>query len=346
LIKLAPQVGLEPTTKRLTAQTYSFKLLKKIPTSELAEKSNLSNSYISQVKHGKRLPSPKLSKVLEEIFLQTKEGQKFAEWHKAIDLFLKSRREGISPNTIIGYKKTLPKVLIVLGLRPSTSEVNHFINSLSCSLGGKFCYFKDIRAFYNWLYSPRSGLGFEPEDNPVTWVETPKRPSVILPSLSQEEVNALINKCQSNRGKAIIALFTESGLRVSELAAIKLADIDWKNHKIRTLGKGNKEGYAPFGSISERYLKYWLAEYQPDGNIWGMNKWGITTMLRRLEKETGLPCNPHTFRRTFACLLRKAGVDSMTIKDLGRWESLEMVQRYTRSVTFEDSMKHYKPPLG
>jgi hypothetical protein len=36
----------------------------------------------------------------------------------------------------------------------------------------------------------------------------------------------------------------------------------------------------------------------------------------------------------------------MTIKDLGRWESLEMVQRYTRSVTCEDSLKFYKPPLG
>jgi len=36
----------------------------------------------------------------------------------------------------------------------------------------------------------------------------------------------------------------------------------------------------------------------------------------------------------------------MTIKDLGRWESLEMVQRYTRSVTFEDSLKFYKAPLG
>jgi len=43
-------------------------------------------------------------------------------------------------------------------------------------------------------------------------------------------------------------------------------------------------------------------------------------MLRRLEQSTGLPCNPHTFRRTFACLLRKAGVDTMTIKDLGRRE--------------------------
>jgi len=48
-------------------------------------------------------------------------------------------------------------------------------------------------------------------------------------------------------------------------------------------------------------------------------------MLQELKDETGLPCNPHTFRRTFACLLRKSGVDTMTIKDLGRWESLEMV---------------------
>jgi integrase len=69
-------------------------------------------------------------------------------------------------------------------------------------------------------------------------------------------------------------------------------------------------------------------------------------MLRRLGSCTGLPCNPHTFRRTFACLLRKAKLDVMTIKDLGRWESLEMVQRYTRSVTFSDSLKFYKAPLS
>jgi integrase len=68
--------------------------------------------------------------------------------------------------------------------------------------------------------------------------------------------------------------------------------------------------------------------------------------MRNLKAKTGLPCNPHTFRRTFPCLLRKAGVGTMTIEDLGRWESLEMVQRYTRSVTFEDSLRFYKAPLG
>ena len=155
-----------------------------------------------------------------------------------------------------------------------------------------------------------------------------------------------MEKANCTRDKAIISLFIESGLRLSELTNIKLEDIQWDNRVIKILGKGRKEGFAPFGELSSEYLKEWLSQYHPNGNIWGLKKRGVQIMLKRLEREIGLPCNPHTFRRTFACLLRKAGLDTMTIKDLGRWESLEMVQRYTRSVTFQDSLKFYKPPLG
>jgi site-specific recombinase XerD len=112
------------------------------------------------------------------------------------------------------------------------------------------------------------------------------------------------------------------------------------------MGKGRKEAYAPFGSLTEAYLREWLAEYQPNGNIWGLNYWGITMMLKRLQARTGLTCNAHVFRRSFAVLLRKAGVDTMTIRDLGRWESVQMVERYTRSFGFSDAMKFYKAPLG
>ena len=62
------------------------------------------------------------------------------------------------------------------------------------------------------------------------------------------------------------------------------------------------------------------------------------------------PANQHLTRSRestiSACLLKKPSADTMTIKDSGRWESLEMVQRYTRSVTFEDSLKFYKAPLS
>ena len=177
-------------------------------------------------------------------------------------------------------------------------------------------------------------------------MKAPRLGKLIMPSLAQEQVLSLLAMALTVRDRAIIALFTESGLRLSELTNIKQSDIDWQNRIIRVLGKGRKEAYAPFGDLSQQYLRAWMAEYQPNGNIWGMNRNGIQTMLKRLEAETGITCNPHTFRRTFACLLRKAGVDTMTIKDLGRWESLEMVQRYTRSVTFNDALKFYKAPLG
>ena len=148
------------------------------------------------------------------------------------------------------------------------------------------------------------------------------------------------------RNKAIIAVFIESGLRLFELSFIKPEDIDWAERTIRIWGKGRKEGKAPFGQTSEALLKEWLSRYNPNGgNIWGMDRAGIQVMLKRLNQATGITCNPHSFRRAFACLLRKAGIDTMTIKDLGRWESLEMVQRYTRSVSFHDSLKSYKAPL-
>ena len=64
-------------------------------------------------------------------------------------------------------------------------------------------------------------------------------------------------------------------------------------------------------------------------------------MLGRLEAKTGLKCNAHTFRRTFATILARRGVDSLHIMRLGRRESISMVERYTRSVKFEDSLRLY-----
>jgi len=322
-------------------------MLNKLPVSTLAELSNLSKAYISQVKHGKRPPSERLLRSLHN-YWEKKQNNKTQEVNKAIDLFLKSRRQGASTSTILFYRKYLTKALPVLGLSPTPRQFSSFLNSLECSQGGKHAYYRAISVFYNWLYSPRSGFRMRSEDNPASMIDSPKRPKLILPSLNSEQVQRLIETAHCKRDKAIVSLFAESGLRLSELLNITFRDIDWDTRTIRVLGKGGKEGLAPFGNCTERLLKQWLQEYNPlpDQRIWDIGFWGIKAMLEGLKQKTGLPCNPHTFRRTFACLLRKAGVDTMTIKDLGRWESLEMVQRYTRSVTFQDSLKFYKAPLG
>jgi site-specific recombinase XerD len=247
---------------------------------------------------------------------------------RAIESFLKSRPEGTSEGTLSFYSKYLSKSIPSLGLTPESREIEAYLNALPCSVGGKQAYYRAISVFYNWLYHPKSNFKLETKDNPMIVVAPPKRPKLILPSLSKEQVLFLLEE-RNTRDKAIISLFVESGLRLAELTNIKPSDISWGNRIIRTLGKGNKEAYAPFGALTEKYLRAWLSEYKPNGNVWGIGYWGIKTMLDDLKLKTGLPCNPHTFRRTFACLLRKSGIDALTIKDLGRWESLEMVQRYT-----------------
>ena len=233
-----------------------------------------------------------------------------------------------------------------MGLNVTGQDIACFLDSLQCSGGGKHAYYRALRAFYNWLYSPKSGYRLNPQENPVLAVDTPKVEKRILPSLTPQELDYLIDEVESVRDKAIISLFADSGLRLSELANINPHNIDWDNRLIKVVCKGNKEGLAPFGVRTESLLKEWLYQYQGDGRLWDLNVWGIEDMLKRLKAETGLPCNAHTFRRTFASILAKRGVDSLHIMRLGRWESIAMVERYTRSVRFEDSLKFYKAPLS
>ena len=338
-MQLASLAGFEPATHCLEGSCSIANLLNKLSVSQIAELSKLSKSYISQVKSGKRPPSQRLIYSLNEYHISRRPQKDY------LHLFLQSRKAiGVSPKTLEFYKDRLYKyVSRVDYLKATPQSIQRYLNSIPANHNGfatRHASFRAIKTFYRWL-NVEYGL-----NNPMANLTAPILGKPILPSLTGEQVLTLVNEAHCPRDKAVISLFAESGLRLSELANIKPQDIHWDDRTIRVLCKGRKEGFAPFGELSGRYLKEWLSEYQPNGNIWGLKNRGITIMLKRLEKETGLPCNPHTFRRTFACLLRKAGVDTMTIKDLGRWESLEMVQRYTRSVTFQDSLKFYKPPLG
>ena len=258
---------------------------------------------------------------------------------RMLDLFLKSKQaQNISPTTMRFYRIRLEHAAYCLD-DADAFDIEEFLDQYENPYY-RHHHYQVLKTFYKWR---KHRFGFE---DPMEGMPGPKVPKLIYPSLTRKQVMALLAGL-SARDRAIIALFTESGLRLSELANIHLGDIDWAGHCIRTLGKGGKEAYAPFGELSAGYLAEWLAEFQPGGgNIWGINKHGVVSMLRRLEKNTGIKCNAHVFRRTFACLLRQAGVDYLQIQRLGRWESVEMVQRYTRGFTFQDAMQQYRAPLG
>ena len=248
--------------------------------------------------------------------------------------FLKSRRQGIAPGTVAYYKQCLIPFIEDFELTPD--GINEFLANLRCNTGGKLAYFRAIRAFCNWLV--RNDYL---KDNPLKKVDPPKPARPILPSLTTDQVSYLIEQAENLREKAIISLFADSGIRLNELASIMEGDIDWTNHTVIIWGKGNKQRRAPFTERTVKLLKEWLPHDGYD-NIWGMTRKGIQDMLHRLEQRTGLKCNAHTFRRTFASKLHRKGMDIEHIMRLGGWESLDMVIRYTRSVKFEDSLKLYR----
>jgi site-specific recombinase XerD len=77
-------------------------------------------------------------------------------------------------------------------------------------------------------------------------------------------------------------------------------------------------------------------------NLQNMTRRGIQSMLHDYTEKLRLPCNGHTFRRTFASNLHMKGMDVEHIMRLGGWESLDMVVRYTRGMKFEDSLRMYE----
>ncbi len=313
----------------------SLQLLNSLSVTEISELSKFSKAYISQVKHGNRPPSKKLLLILKSYDRDTKTEIDY------FNLFISSRQAiDVTSGTEQFYRTKLGCFLSEVNADTARrQDIELFLLQFKTP-GNRHAYYRAIRTFYNWREDTYNLL------SPMEKMKAPRLSKLMLPSLSREQVFGLLNRVESARDKAVIAMFTESGLRLSELAGVRYEDIDWRAQTIRVMGKGRKEALAPLGTMTQKYLRNWLCQHHPKGNIWGLNRWGIISMLRRLEKNSGLSCNPHVFRRTFACLLRKAGLDVMTIKDLGRWESLEMVQRYTRSITFQDSLSFYQSVLA
>jgi len=130
--------------------------------------------------------------------------------------FLASRRQGLSPQTLQYYRNTLRLANSIIGLGIKCQEIEAFLDNLGCSNGGKHAYYRALRAFYNWLYSPKSGYNLNLQANPILAVEAPKVEKMILPSLTPEQLDYLMEQADTIRDKAIISLFADSGLRPCE----------------------------------------------------------------------------------------------------------------------------------
>lgn len=162
---------------------------------------------------------------------------------------------------------------------------------------------------------------------------------------------------QGLRDRAILQLFYATGVRLGELAALDVDDVDFANGVIKVMGKGAKERVIPLGSATAELLRHYLqrrGELVREGlprcsslflNARGerYSRSGIARTVRRYlgqVSESGAR-NPHVLRHSFATHLLDAGADLLAVKELLGHSRLSTTQVYTH-VTAERMKRIYR----
>lgn len=124
-------------------------------------------------------------------------------------------------------------------------------------------------------------------------------------------------------------LMVDTGLRLNEIATLRLDAIDFDRRTIRVMGKGEKERMLAMGERSMQALQQCLNGrtylWHSQRSHTAMKRDGVYRLLRRLGKRTGLRVHPHRFRTTFAILF-----DEQTNGDIG---SLQILMGHSRVET-------------
>ncbi len=216
--------------------------------------------------------------------------------------------------------------------------------------------FSALRAFYKWLRARKKY-----PRNPAAEVRLPKvnkrLPIVLTKTQIEELLQAPLQVAKLRaapewmplRDAAVLELFYSSGLRLSELTALDVADVDLYTESLRVLGKGKKERVCPVGLPAlEAVQRYRAAASVHTGPLF-INKSrrrisarSIWLIVRRYLRHTTIPItiSPHKLRHSFATHLLDRGADLRSVQALLGHASLSTTQIYTH-VTVERLKKAY-----
>jgi integrase/recombinase XerC len=202
-----------------------------------------------------------------------------------------------------------------------------------------------VRSFFKYLVKH----GFL-QNSPAEQVMTPKQSRHIPVYLSVDEMLHMLDGISvdtlfGTRDRAMFETIYSSGLRVSELAGMNVAEVDFTSGMVRVVGKGDKERRVPIGghalSAIEAYRKRLARETgigMDPGCALFLNKYGkrLTTrsmarILEKIARQCGIavPVSPHALRHSFATHMLDAGADLKVVQELLGHESLATTQKYT-----------------
>ena len=208
-----------------------------------------------------------------------------------------------------------------------------------------------IRTFYGFL-----GREDVVPKNPGEEIATPKIPRKLPTVLPVDDVFALLETPPDDtpaglRDRAWLEVLYSTGMRVSELVGLSLADVDLPERIVRIRGKGKKERLGTLGSRAVEALERWLearetvraatatrsAEHAVFLNLRGgrLTSRSVRALLHRWVVRCGIRrrVSPHALRHTFATHLLDAGADLRGIQELLGHEQLSTTQRYTHVST-------------
>ncbi|MBQ3835227.1 MAG: site-specific tyrosine recombinase XerD [Elusimicrobia bacterium] len=257
--------------------------------------------------------------------------------------------KGLSKNTASAYRTDLTTYLSFLGKNNKDyktithSEISDFFWYLKDELHFKatsiYRMIESIRQYYKFLIA---------EDyiqtDPIVYLTTPKTPQILPDMLNVDEVTKLLTSVSGSdnlsiRNRAMLELLYATGLRVSELINIKLADINIDESYVKVFGKGNKERIVVFGSKAQSYLKRYLrirSKTKSDFLFLTRLKKPISRIefwrqLKQIAIKAGITkhISPHTLRHSFATHLLTGGADIRVVQEMLGHSSISTTQIYT-----------------
>ena len=196
-----------------------------------------------------------------------------------------------------------------------------------------------IRSFYNYLLKKR-----QVKINPAVHIRAPKQERRLPKVLDVDQMTGLLDTTPDSsleiRDLAIFELFYSSGLRLSELAALTIDDIDLSEQSLRVRkGKGGKQRDLPIGRKAVGAITKWLT-YRPETTDLalftsnkgkGLGQRSIQLRLDRWCKKIGLPehVHPHMLRHSFASHLLESSQDIRAVQELLGHSNISTTQIYT-----------------
>lgn len=283
--------------------------------------------------------------------------QSVANFSTAAGFFLSIRAAGRSPKTERVYRQSLEaleRFRVATGMPPVTAMTAEHLREFLLSLYERGnaastvrTRYAALRAFYRWLVAEG-----EIRENPLSRIPAPRVPEKLQPHYGPDQVRKVLGIRRSSldtRDRAIIMLLYDTGLRASELTALRVTDLDLHQLSVKVVGKGNRERIVGVGHATAEVLHRYLRRRKEAPWLFmgrrgrPLSFSGLTLMLRRRFAAAGVPFGGiHGFRRAFAISYLEGGGDPLDLKTLAGWQSTAMLLRYTKATERERALKGHR----